>query len=112
MRVMPSDAMTQSMRFIVLFILALFVIAPPVAVLVHPIQAQDSGTAAPSASQTVKGQLMMLAGEVAVIKDSTGKTIHLSISKATKVEGRLKDGDMVEVSMSSDGQAVSIRPSQ
>ena len=74
--------------------------------------AQDTSTPAPSsASQTLKGQLVMMAGEVAIIKDGTGKTTHLSLSKATKIERGVKDGDMVEVSVSSDGQALAIKPS-
>ena len=76
-----------------------------------PVLAQDSSSSAPSSgSQTLKGQLVMLAGEVAIIKDSNGKTTHLSVSKATKVERGLKDGDMVEASVSADGQAFSIKP--
>jgi len=98
---------------LVLFIAGLFVIALLGSLPLQPAKAQDSTTPAPSSSsQTVKGQLMMLAGEVAVIKDSSGKTTHLSISKATKIERGLKDGDMVEASVSSDGQAFSIKPSQ
>ena len=66
---------------------------------------------AKSGPQTIKGQLVMLAGEVAIIRDSSGKTTHIPVSKATKVERGIKDGDMVEASLS-DGQATSIKPSK
>lgn len=88
--------------FAVLFVLNLSVIAVPGSVL-----AQD----AKSSQQTLKGQLVMLAGEVAIIRDSSGKTTHVPVSKATKVERGIKDGDMVEASLS-DGQATSIKPSK
>jgi hypothetical protein len=34
------------------------------------------------------------------------------MSKATKIEGGIKEGDMVEASLSAEGQATSIRPSK
>jgi hypothetical protein len=88
--------------FAVLFVLNVSVIAVSGSVL-----AQD----AKSSPQTLKGQLLMLAGEVAIIRDSSGKTTHVPVSKATKVERGIKDGDMVEASLS-DGQATSIKPSK
>jgi hypothetical protein len=65
-----------------------------------------------SGPQTIKGQLVMLAGEVAIVRDSNGKTTHVPTSKATKVEKGIKDGDMVEASISADGQATSITRSK
>jgi hypothetical protein len=62
--------------------------------------------------QTIKGELVLLAGEVGVVKDSAGKSTHLNVSKATKIEGNVKTGDQVEVSVSGDGQAVSIKPAR
>jgi hypothetical protein len=97
----------------VIFITGLFIIGLLLSLPSSPVLAQDSTPAAPSSgSQTVTGQLVMLAGEVAIIKDSNGKTTHLSVSKATKIERGLKDGDMVEAAVSSDGQALSIKPSK
>jgi hypothetical protein len=100
-------------RALVIFITGLFIIGLLPLSRPSPALGQDSTSPAPSSgSQTVTGQLVMLAGEVAVIKDSSGKTTHLSISKATKIERGLKDGDTVEVAVSSDGQALSIKPSK
>jgi hypothetical protein len=65
-----------------------------------------------SGPQTIKGQLVMLAGEVAILRDSNGKTTHVPTSKATRVEKGIKDGDMVEASISPDGQATSITRSK
>ena len=64
------------------------------------------------APQTIKGELVLLAGEVGVVKDSSGKATHLNVSKATKIEGNPKPGDKVEVSVTGDGQAISIKRSQ
>jgi hypothetical protein len=74
----------------------------------HFAVAQD----AKSGPQTIKGELLLLAGEVGVVKDSEGKTTHLNVTKATKLEGNVKAGDKVEVSVSGDGQALSIKPSK
>jgi hypothetical protein len=65
---------------------------------------------AKSTPQTIKGELVLLAGEVGVVKDSSGKATHLNVSPTTKIEGNPKPGDQVEVSVSGDGQALSIKP--
>jgi hypothetical protein len=67
---------------------------------------------AKSGPQTIKGELVLLAGEVGVVKDSAGKSTHLNVTKATKIEGNVKTGDKVEVSVSGDGLALSIKPAQ
>jgi hypothetical protein len=88
--------------FITMMLLALVVFPA-----LHAVVAQDT-----KSPQTIKGELVLLAGEVGIVKDSSGKATHLNVSKATKVEGNPKPGDKVEVAVTGDGQALSIKPSQ
>jgi hypothetical protein len=65
--------------------------------------------AAPAAAQLVKGEVVMLAGEVCVVKDAAGKSVLFKVDKETKIDGAVKEGKKVEISASADGVALSIR---
>jgi hypothetical protein len=67
----------------------------------------DSKTAA--AAQLVKGEVVMLGGEVCVVKDATGKSVLFKVDKETKIDGSVKEGKKVEISASADGLALSIK---
>jgi len=83
------------------------------------------------ASQTVKGEVVMIAGDLQVVKDAAGqKVVHVimdeltvlqdvgdeatsfDVNEATQVEGTVTVGDTVEVLVSGDGRALSIRKTQ
>lgn len=68
----------------------------------------DSKTAG-VAAQLVKGEVVMLAGEVCVIKDAAGKSVLFKVDKETKMDGSVKEGKKVEISASADGLALSIK---
>jgi hypothetical protein len=67
--------------------------------------------AAAAAAQQVKGEVVMLAGEVCVVRDATGKSVLFKIDKETKIDGSVKEGRKVEVSASADGRALVIKES-
>jgi hypothetical protein len=64
---------------------------------------------ATSSPQSMKGEVVMLSGEVCVVRDATGKSVLFKIDKGTKIDASVKEGKMVEVSASADGQALSIK---
>ena len=57
------------------------------------------------------GEIVMLAGEVCVVRDATGKSVLFKVDKGTKIDGSVKEGKKVEVSASADGRALSIKES-
>ncbi|OGW64249.1 MAG: hypothetical protein A3H49_07500 [Nitrospirae bacterium RIFCSPLOWO2_02_FULL_62_14] len=59
--------------------------------------------------QLLKGEIIMLSEEVCVVKDATGKTMMFKINKETKIGKSVKEGQIVEVSASADGVALSIK---
>lgn len=65
--------------------------------------------AAAVAAQLVKGEVVMLSGEVCVVKDAAGKSVLFKVDKGTKIDGLVKEGKKVEVSASADGVALSIK---
>jgi hypothetical protein len=75
--------------------------------------ARASADSKPQASspQSMKGEVVMLSGEVCVVKDSTGKSVLFRIDKGTRIDGSVKEGKTVEVSASVDGRALSIKES-
>ncbi len=68
----------------------------------------DSKTAA-SSPQSLKGEVVMLSGELCVVKDATGKSVLFKVDKETRIDGSVKEGKKVEVSASSDGRALAIK---
>lgn len=71
------------------------------------------GTQAPSAtaSQTVKGEVVMAAEELIVIKELNGKGTLVKVDKDTKRNGIIKVGDKVMAQISQDGYAKSVTTS-
>lgn len=63
-------------------------------------------------SETVKGEVIMAADQVLVLKDGAGRGVLVQVSKTTQFDGTVKVGDKVEAQVSRDGQALSIKPTQ
>lgn len=61
-----------------------------------------------SASQTVKGEVLMITDEFLVVKEPTGKGLQLFFDKDTKRDTTIKAGDKIEAQVSPDGHAKSI----
>lgn len=61
--------------------------------------------------QRMTGEIVMLSGEVCVVRDATGKSVLFKVDKETKIDGSVKEGKKVEVSASADGRALSIKES-
>lgn len=74
----------------------------------HACAGADSKSAT-SSPQSMKGEVVMLAGEVCVVRDATGKSVLFKVDKETKIDGSVKEGKKVEVSASADGRALSIK---
>lgn len=80
---------------------------------VGPSSAADA-PAAPG-TQTVQGEIVIITDDFYLVKDSTGKSVQLRLSKVfqgakdTKIEGILKAGDKVEAQVEPDGHALSIK---
>ncbi len=64
---------------------------------------------APSSPQLMKGEVVMLSGEVCVVRDATGRSVLFKIDKGTKIDGSVKEGKKVEVTASADGVALFIK---
>ena len=75
------------------------------------VHAGADSKAAASFPQSLKGEVVMLSGEVCVVRDATGKSVLFKVDKETKIDGSVKEGKTVEVSASSDGRALSIKES-
>jgi len=65
-----------------------------------------------TASQTVKGEVILSGDQVLVVKDGAGRGVLVQVSKATQFNGTVKVGDKVEAEVSRDGQALSIKKAQ
>lgn len=76
----------------------------------HALAGADSESS-PSSPQSMKGEVVMLSGEVCVVRDATGKSVLFKIDKGTKIDGSVKEGKKVEVSASADGRALVIKES-
>jgi hypothetical protein len=74
-----------------------------------PALAVADSQSAESSSQSMKGEVIMLGGEVCVVRDAVGKSVLFKIDKGTTIDGSVKEGKRVEVSASADGRAISIR---
>jgi hypothetical protein len=74
----------------------------------HARAGSDSKPAA-SSLQLLKGEVVMLSGEVCVVKDATGKSVLFKIDKGTEIDKSVKEGKTVEVSAAADGVALSIK---
>lgn len=60
--------------------------------------------------QTVKGDLLTIKGETYVVREISGVLRHLKVDKDTKKERFIVPGEKIEVQMSPDGRALSIKP--
>lgn len=65
-----------------------------------------------SASQTVKGEVLIISEDLFVVKNKEGQGLALSLVESTKVDTGVRVGDKVEATVTTDGTAVSIKKSQ
>lgn len=61
---------------------------------------------------TVRGDLLTIKGDTHVVRDISGLLRHLSGDTDTKKERLIVPGERIEVQLSSDSRALSIRPVQ
>jgi len=61
---------------------------------------------------TVRGDLLSIKGDTYVVRDISGLLRHLRVDKETKKERLIVPGEKIEVQVSSDGRALSIKPVQ
>ncbi len=84
---------------------------------VLPVLSEGASPASPpsplrsgAASQSVKGEVMIVTDEFYVVQDSVGKgMVQALVGKATKLDRSIKKGDKVEATLAADGYAVSIK---
>jgi hypothetical protein len=60
-------------------------------------------------SQTVKGDLLRIEGEIYVVKDTSGKEVRLHVDGSSKLEGTFRSGDKIEAQTTDKGHALSIK---
>lgn len=58
----------------------------------------------------LKGQLFAIQGEVYVLLDAAGMFVRVIVDKNTKRERPLVTGEKIEAQVSSDGRALSLKP--
>ena len=73
-----------------------------------PSQKPPVTSAQPAGVQEIHGELLMMDKDQCLVKDSFGKEVRLRINTSTKVEGELKVGDKVDVSVMEGGLATAI----
>ena len=68
-------------------------------------------SAAPKGPRTITGDILMIEGEYYVVKDVTGHETRVHVNKDTKLEDKLKVkvGDKVEVHVTGEGHAESMK---
>lgn len=71
-----------------------------------PAPSEPAPAAAPA---PVRGQIIMLTGELVVVKSADGTSILIPLAPTTKIDSALKPGDHVEVVVTPDRQLGSIR---
>jgi len=67
------------------------------------------GEMAAPASQTVKGDLLRIEGDMYVVKDTAGKEVRLHVDGSSKLDGTFKAGDKIEAQATDKGHALSIK---
>jgi hypothetical protein len=87
------------------FFLAIFLLLLPSVIL-----AQTSG--APQSAPLVKGDILYREGDDFIVKEMSGREVRIHVNGETKIEGvagKLKTGDKIEATVTSEGHAQSIR---
>ena len=73
--------------------------------------AEEAQAPTATASQTVKGEVVMATEELIVVKELDGKGTLVKVDKDTKRNGVIKVGDKVMAQISQDGYAKSVTTS-
>jgi hypothetical protein len=63
-------------------------------------------------SQTIKGDLLSIKGDVYVIKDISGRLVYLHVDKNTKRERMLVPGERIEADVIIGQRVVTLRPAK
>ena len=63
-------------------------------------------------SQTIKGDLLSIKGDVYVIKDISGRLVYLHVDKNTKRERLLVPGERIEADVIIGERVVALRPAK
>jgi hypothetical protein len=63
-------------------------------------------------SQTIKGDLLSIKGDVYVIKDISGRLVYLHVDKNTKRERMLVPGEKIEADVIIGERVVALRPAK
>ena len=63
-------------------------------------------------SQTIKGDLLSIKGDVYVIKDISGRLVYLHVDKNTKRERLLVPGERIEADVVMGERIIALRPAK
>ncbi len=74
---------------------------------VHSVMAQVE-----MSSQTIKGDLLSIKGDVYVIKDISGRLVYLHVDKNTKRERMLVPGERIEADVIIGERVIALRPAK
>ncbi len=65
-----------------------------------------------TSSQTIKGDLLSIKGDVYVIKDISGRLVYLHVDKNTKRERMLVPGERIEADVIIGERVIALRPAK
>ena len=74
---------------------------------VHSVMAQVE-----MSSQTIKGDLLSIKGDVYVIKDISGRLVYLHVDKNTQRERMLVPGERIEADVIIGERVIALRPAK
>jgi hypothetical protein len=63
-------------------------------------------------SQTIKGDLLFIKGDVYVVKDISGRFVYLRVDKNTKQARMLVPGERIEADVIPGERVITLRPAQ
>ena len=75
---------------------------------ISPVPAQVPGVG----TITIKGVLLIIKGDVYTMQDLSGRFVRFHVNKNTQRERLIVPGEHIEVQLSPDNRAVSIKPAQ
>jgi hypothetical protein len=63
-----------------------------------------------TSSQTIKGDLLSIKGDVYLVKDTSGRLVYLRVDKNTKRERMLVPGERIEADVIPGERVIALRP--
>jgi len=91
---------------------SIFVLLFSLGLVVPSAMAQVEMSSQTISSQTIKGDLLFIKGDVYVVKDISGRFVYLRVDKNTKQARMLVPGERIEADVIPGERVVTLRPAQ